>query len=116
MTTAKSTYKKSPYSIQPQKLNSWNYITRIDFDLENGAFVQTNVGQDGSSTTTGFADGVYVDNASSVQREFLGFGYFGAGSIAGLSCLHASIGVNIASWYFLARLSINGVGGELTTK
>ena len=114
MTTAKSTYKKSPYSIQPQKLNSWNYITRIDFDLENGAFVQTNVGQDGSSTTTGFADGVYVDNASSGQREFLGFGSLWHGSNAGLSCLLASLGVGIASWYILARLSINGVGGELT--
>lgn len=111
MTTAKSTYKKSPYSIQPQKLNSWNYITRIDFDLENGAFVQTNVGQDGSSTTTGFADGVYVDNASSGQREFLGFGYLGHGSAAGLSCLPASPGVGSAYWYVLARLSINGVGG-----
>lgn len=66
--TAKTTYKKSPYSIQPQKLNSWNYITRIDFDLENGAFVQTNVGQDGSSTATGFADGVYVDNVTSYVR------------------------------------------------
>lgn len=116
MTTAKSTYKKSPYSIQPQKLNNWNYITRIDFDLENGAFVQTNVGQDGSSTVTGFADGVHVNNASSGQREFLGFGYLMTGSTAGLSCLHAGIGVGIASWYFLARLSINGVGGELTTK
>lgn len=116
MTTAKSTYKKLPYSIQPQKLNSWNYITRIDFDLENGAFVQTNVGQDGSSTATGFADGVYVDNASSGQREFLGFGYLSTGSTAGLSCLHVGIGVGIAGWYFLARLSINGVGGELTTK
>lgn len=114
--TAKTTYKKSPYSIQPQKLNSWNYITRIDFDLENGAFVQTNVEQDESSTATGFADGVYVDNASSGQREFLGFGYLMTGSTAGLSCLHAGIGVGIASWYFLARLSINGVGGELTTK
>jgi hypothetical protein len=112
--TAKTTYKKSPYAIQPTKLNSWNYITRIDFDLENGAFVQTNVGQDGSSTTTGFTDGVYVDNASSGQREFLGFGYLGNGSYAGLSCLHASIGVGNASWYILARLSINGVGGELT--
>ena len=114
MTTAKSTYKKSPYSIQPQKLNSWNYITRIDFDLENGAFVQTNVGQDGSSTTTGFADGVYVDNASSGQREFLGFGSLGSGSGAGLSCLSAGYGVGGASWSILARLSINGVGGELT--
>lgn len=114
MTTAKSTYKKSPYSIQPQKLNSWNYITRIDFDLENGAFVQTNVGQDGSSTTTGFADGVYVDNASSGQREFLGFGVLGHGSIAGLSSLSAFSGVGGADWGILARLSINGVGGELT--
>lgn len=114
MTTAKSTYKKSPYSIQPQKLNSWNYITRIDFDLENGAFVQTNVGQDGSSTTTGFADGVYVDNASSGQREFLGFGRLGDGSLAGLSCLAAGDGVGAAYWLILARLSINGVGGELT--
>lgn len=111
MTTAKSTYKKSPYSIQPQKLNSWNYITRIDFDLENGAFVQTNVGQDGSSTTTGFADGVYVDNASSGQREFLGFGFLWSGSYAGLSFLYAYDGVGSAYWYFLARLSINGVGG-----
>lgn len=109
--TAKTTYKKSPYSIQPQKLNSWNYITRIDFDLENGAFVQTNVEQDGSSTVTGFADGVYVDNASSGQREFLGFGHPSTGSTAGLSCLHAGIWVGIAGWYFLARLSINGVRG-----
>lgn len=112
--TAKTTYKKSPYAIQPTKLNSWNYITRIDFDLENGAFVQTNIGQDGSSTTTGFADGVYVDNASSGQREFLGFGVLGGGSLAGLSCLVASSGVGGASWGGLARLSINGVGGELT--
>lgn len=112
--TARSTYKKSPYAIQPTKLNSWNYITRIDFDLENGAFVQTNVGQDGSSTTTGFADGVYVDNASSGQREFLGFGSLWFGSGAGLSCLSAYSGVGCADWSILARLSINGVGGELT--
>lgn len=109
--TAKTTYKKSPYSIQPQKLNSWNYITRIDFDLENGAFVQTNVGQDGSSTATGFTDGVYVDNASSGQREFLGFGSLWYGPSAGLSCLLTSGGVGTALWYLLARLSINGVRG-----
>lgn len=114
MIDAKSTYKKSPYSIQPQKLNAWNYITRID--LENGAFVQTECGQESSGTGVGFADGVYVDNASSGQREFLGFGHLVYGSVAGLSCLHANLGVGIAYWYILARLSINGVGGELTTK
>lgn len=114
--TAKTTYKKSPYAIQPTKLNIWNYITRIDFDLENGAFVQSNCGQDGSGTTVGFADGVYVDNASSGQTEFLGFGYLWSGSIAGLSCLSSYNDVGGAAWYILARLSINGVGGELTTK
>lgn len=114
ITTAKSTYKKSPYAIQPTKLNNWNYITRIDFDLENGAFVQSNCGQDGSGTAVGFADGVYVDNASSGQKEFLGFGSLGHGSSVGLSCLRAENGVYTAYWYILARLSINGVGGELT--
>ena len=111
MTTAKSTYKKSPYSIQPTKLNSWNYITRIDFDLENGAFVQSNCGQDGTGTAVGFADGLYVDNASSGQREFLGFGYLSGGFFAGLSCLLANAVVGTVRWYVLARLSINGVRG-----
>lgn len=114
--TAKSTYKKSPYAIQPTSINSWNYITKIDFDLANGAFIQTNSGQSGSSTGSGFADGLYVDNANSGQREFLGFGGFGLGSEGGLSCLDANVGVGGASWYTLARLSINGVWGELTTK
>lgn len=116
ITTAKSTYKKSPYSIQPQKLNTWNYITRIDFDLENGVFVQSNCGQDGSGTAVGFADGVYVDNAGSGQKQFLGFGSLGHGSSTGLSCLRAENAVGTVYWYILARLSINGVGGELTTK
>lgn len=111
MIDAKSTYKKSPYSIQPQKLNAWNYITRIDFDLENGAFVQTECGQESSGTGVGFADGIYIDNASSGQREFLGFSYLWAGSIAGLSCCSAYNNVVSAYWSFLARLSINGVRG-----
>lgn len=111
MIDAKSTYKKSPYSIQPQKLNAWNYITRIDFDLENGAFVQTECGQESSGTGVGFADGIYIDNASSGQREFLGFGYLWTGSIAGLSCCSAYNNVASAYWSYLARLSINGVRG-----
>lgn len=109
--TAKTTYKKSLYAIQPTKLNSWNYITRIDFDLENGVFVQSNCGQDGSSITTGFADGLYVDNASSGKREFLGLGDFSLGRESGLSCLDTRYGVSTTSWNVLARLSINGARG-----
>lgn len=115
MTTAKTTYKKSPYAIQPTKLNSWNYITRIDFDLENGVFVQTGCGQESSGTGVGFADGIYVDSASSGQREFLALGNLWNGGAAGLSCLNANGSLGGADWDILSRLSINGVGGELTT-
>ena len=115
VTTAKASYKKSQYAIQPSKVNSWNYITRIDFDLENGAFIQTECGQTSSGTGVGFADGVYVDASSTGQREFLALGYLWYGGSAGLSCLYASSGLGGAYWHVLSRLSINGVGGELTT-
>ena len=115
VTTAKGSYKKSQYAIQPSKVNNWNYITRIDFDLVNGAFVQTECGQESSGTGVGFADGVYVDSASSGQREFLALGHLWYGGYAGLSCLNASLSLGNASWHVLSRLSINGVGGELTT-
>lgn len=115
VTTAKASYKKSQYAIQPSKVNSWNYITRIDFDLENGAFIQTECGQTSSGTGVGFADGVYVDASSTGQREFLALGGLGHGGIAGLSYLGAHGGLGDAYWGILSRLSINGVGGELTT-
>lgn len=115
VTTAKTSYKKSQYAIQPSKVNSWNYITRIDFDLENGAFIQTECGQASSGTGVGFSDGVYVDASSTGQREFLALGYLWSGGYAGLSCLNAHYGLGDASWHVLSRLSINGVGGELTT-
>lgn len=110
----KETYSKSKYSINGKKLNSWNYITKIDFDFDNGVFVQSSTGEEGSSTSTGFADGVYFDAASSGQREFLGFGTLWYRSNAGLSCLGAGYSLSDANWYCLGRISINGVGGELT--
>lgn len=105
MTTAKTTYKKSPYAIQPTKLNSWNYITRIDFDLENGVFVQTGCGQESSGTGVGFADGIYVDSASSGQREFLALGNLRNGGNAGLSYLNANNGLGNANWNILSLIS-----------
>ena len=112
----KETYSKSKYSINGKKLNGWNYITKIDFDFDNGVFVQSSTGEEGSSTSTGFADGVYFDDASSGQREFLCFGSLWDWSVAGLSSLHADVGLGGANWRYLGRISINGVGGELTTQ
>ena len=111
VSTIKSTYAKSSLSIQPTTLNAWNYITRYDYDLTNGLMVPTEAGQSGSGTSTGFADGLYVDNATSGQKECLWLGSLSLSGLAGLSCLHSNDGISIGHWLFLARLSTNGVRG-----
>lgn len=112
--TIQSTYNKSNLAIQPTTLNGWNYITQMEADLTNGIFVPTECGQSGSGSSVGFADGCYIDSGTSGQREFLWLGFLTDNANAGLSCVYAASGVTIAGWSILARLSINGVGGELT--
>lgn len=114
-TTAKTTYKKLPYQMTVSKNSQWNYVTEIKLDLENGAFVQTQSGQDGSSSATGFGDAIYFDGATSGTREFLSLGNLGYGSGAGLAyCCGGGYWLGGAAWDVLARLSVNAVGGELT--
>lgn len=111
--TAKTTYKKSSLTIQPTTLNNWNYITEEQLDLENNIAVPTKAGQSGSGSAVGYADGIYVDGASSGEREFLALGYLGGGAFAGVSCVLASTVVGNAWWHILSRPSICGLGGEL---
>ena len=113
VTTAKANYDKSDLVISATGLNAWKYITEFGFDVENGLAVPTSAGESGSGSGVGYADGLYLDNALSGQREFLWLGalYFGAN--AGLSCLSGLYAITNGSWSVLARLSINGVGGEL---
>lgn len=113
-TTAKTTYKKLPYQMTVSKNSQWNYVTEIKLDLENGAFVQTQSGQDGSSSATGFGDAIYFDGATSGTREFLSLGNLGYGSSAGLAYCDGSSWLGGTGWNVLARLSVNAVGGELT--
>ena len=112
--TAKTTYKKLPYQMSVAKNSQWNYVTEIKLDLENGAFVQTQSGQDGSSSATGFGDAIYFDGATSGTREFLSLGDLSYGSAAGLAFCLGSSWLGNADWGILARLSVNAVGGELT--
>lgn len=112
--TAKTTYKKLPYQMMAAKNGQWNYVTEIKLDLENGAFIQTQSGQDGSSSATGFGDAIYFDGATSGTREFLSLGYLGYGSHAGLACCLGGNWLGNTNWHILARLSVNAVGGELT--
>lgn len=113
-TTMMNTFKKSKYTMSVTTPSQWNYITKVDLDLENGAFIQSEAGQSGSSSATGYADAVYFDDGASGQREFLAFGALGSWSAAGLFCCSGSSGLSDAGWDFLTRLSLNGVGGELT--
>lgn len=112
--TAKSTYKKLPYQMIVSKNSQWNYVTEIKIDTENGAFIQTASGQDGSSSATGFGDAIYFDGATSGTREFLSLGNLDYGSYAGLAYVDGGGWLGHANWYVLARLSINAAGGELT--
>lgn len=112
--TAKTTYKKLPYQMSVAKNSQWNYVTEIKLDLENGAFIQTQSGQDGSSSATGFGDAIYFDAATSGTREFLSLGNLCFGSDAGLAFCVGNVWLGYAYWGILARLSVNCVGGELT--
>ena len=110
-TTMMNTFKKSKYTMSVTTPAQWNYITKVDLDLENGAFIQSEAGQSGSSSATGYADALYFDNATSGQRVFLAFGALDYWSSAGLFYCNGSLGLSNANWNILARLSLNGVGG-----
>ena len=109
--TAKTTYKKLPYQMSVAKNNQWNYVTEIKLDLENGAFIQTQSGQDGSSSATGFGDAICFDAATSGTREFLSLGNLGCGAGVGLAFCWGYSWLGGAGWDILARLSVNAVGG-----
>lgn len=110
VTTAKSTYTKLEESIHPTTLSAWNHITAMTIDVTNGAMTIESAGETNSGSSTGFADGLYVDVASSGQREFLLLGNLWYGSHCGLACLLAASGLGDAYWAVLARLSINAIG------
>lgn len=106
--TIKSTYTKIAEQIVPTSVNNFNYITAVGCNAENGIIVPTAAGQSGSSTATGYADGLYCDNANSGQRELLCFGALWIGALGGVSFLYADSSLGFARWTFGARLSING--------
>lgn len=110
ITTIKEKYKKLAENIQPTKLNQWNYITHMQADLDIGMITVAKAGGANSGTASGFADGLYVDGASSGQKEFLLFAYLGVGAAAGLFRLYANDGLGPTYWSILSRLSLNGVG------
>lgn len=110
---AKASYNKSLYKPFRYLDNSWKYITEINFDENNGMFIPTKCGETGSNSSTGYADAYLTGTATSGQKQMLIVGALRNGGGSGLSSLISDAPVANGHWYFLARLSINGVGGEL---
>ena len=104
----KAKYQRLDNQISASQLNAWNYITAVSVDTENSTIIPTASGQSGSSSSTGYADAVYVDNGASGQRELLAFGYLGAASLCGVSCAYCVLDLGLSHWYVGSRLSING--------
>ncbi len=94
-----------------ERNNEWNYGTEIFIDTENGMNLITKAGASGSGTNTGFCDGIYFDTAETGQREFLLLGRLWVGSTSGAFCSDC-LGLGVAGWSFLARLSLSVFGGE----
>ena len=104
----KDKYQKLDKQISVTKLNTGNYITAVSVDTETGAIIPTASGQSGSSSSTGYADAVYVDSGTSGQRELLAFGSLWSASLCGVSCVTCYYGLSNSGWYVGCRLSING--------
>lgn len=110
--TAKKNYKKLPKQMTVTKNAQWCYGTNIHIDLENGMNIITQAGESGSGSSAGFCDGIYFDNATTGQREFLLLGGLWGGGICGTFCSHCRSGLGDARWNILARLSLNVYRGE----
>lgn len=110
--TAKKNYKKLPKQMTVAKNTQWCYGTNIHIDLENGMNIITQAGESGSGSSTGFCDGIYFDNATTGQREFLLLGYLGGRGLGGAFCSDCGGGLGYAGWLVLARLSLNVYRGE----
>ena len=110
--TAKKNYKKLPKQMTVTKNTQWCYGTNIHIDLENGMNIITQAGESGSGSSTGFCDGIYFDNATTGQREFLLLGSLGDWGIGGAFFSACSNGLGNAWWAVLARLSLNVYRGE----
>lgn len=110
--TAKKNYKKLPKQMTVTQNTQWCYGTNIHIDLENGMNIITQAGESGSGSSTGFCDGIYFDNATTGQREFLLLGLLGGGGIGGTFYSHCPGRLGSAWWAVLARLSLNVYRGE----
>ena len=106
--TVRANYKKAIAQVT-YTAASWKYITEEITDPSLGIMIPTKVG---GGSNTGFADGLYTDEGTSGQREWLALGTLNNGAFAGLWFLAASYGWSNTYWRIVSGVSPNGTRGE----
>lgn len=108
MNAAKTRYKKVAAQVT-YTAASWKYISKCFVDPALGIMVPT---ETKAGSTTGFCNGLYTDESTSGQREWLSLGTLYNGSLYGLWILYAGTGVGNAYWFIVSGVSPNGTRGE----
>ena len=97
----------------PDNKGSWKYISKLGYSADDPEVrypVEVN-----ASSSNGYADGCYTEDlekAGDGQREVLGSGNLGHGTIAGRRNASLSNGLGYNWWYYAARLSACGRCGR----
>lgn len=108
MNAAKTRYKKVAAQVT-YTAASWKYISKCFVDPALGIMVPA---ETKAGSTTGFCNGLYTDESTSGQREWLSLGPLHNGAVCGLWILNANVGVGYAGWYVVSGVSPNGTRGE----
>lgn len=108
MNAAKTRYKKVAAQVT-YTAASWKYISKCFVDPALGIMVPT---ETKAGSTTGFCNGLYTDESTSGQREWLSLGGLNYGTFYGLWILNANGGVGTAYWNLVSGVSPNGTRGE----
>lgn len=108
MNAAKTRYKKVAAQVT-YTAASWKYISKCFVDPALGIMVPT---ETKAGSTTGFCNGLYTDESTSGQREWLSLGALYFGAVYGLWVLDAGSGVGGANWDIVSGVSPNGTRGE----
>ena len=97
----------------PDNKGSWKYISKLGYSADDPE-VRYPV-EVAATSSTGYADGLYTENLETTgdsQREVLGSGNLGGGSIDGRRLAALNVGLSASGWDFAARLSACGRCGR----
>ena len=97
----------------PDNKGSWKYISKLGYSADDPE-VRYPV-EVAATSSTGYADGLYTENLETTgdsQREVLGSGDLGGGTIDGRRIAYLINGLSGSYWTFAARLSACGRCGR----